>query len=41
MDTALPALYDLVAGKREWRAIIVQSERDRLTGPESAPQQPL
>lgn len=41
MDTALPALYDLVAGKREWRAIIVQSERDRLTGPESAPNNPF
>lgn len=41
VDTALPALYDLVAGKREWRAIIVQSERDRLTGPESAPNNPF
>lgn len=41
VDTALPALYDLIAGKREWRAIIVQSEQDRLTGPESAPNNPF
>ena len=41
VDTALPALYDLIAGKREWRAIIVQTERDRLSGPETAANNPF
>lgn len=41
VDTALPALYDLIAGKREWRAVVVQSEQDRLEGPESAPNNPF
>ena len=41
VDTAVPALYDLVAGKREWRAIIVQTEKDRLNGPASRPRNPF
>ena len=41
VDTAVPALYDLVAGKREWRAIIVQTEKDRLYGPASRPRNPF
>lgn len=41
VDTAVPALYDLVAGKREWRAIIVQTEQDRLAAPASRPSNPF
>jgi hypothetical protein len=31
VDTVLPELYDLIAGKREWRAVIVQTEVDRTS----------
>lgn len=41
VDTAVPALYDLVAGKREWRAIIVQTEKDRMAAPASRPSNPF
>lgn len=43
VETAVPALYDLIAGKREWRAIIVQTERDRIGAgaPESRPANPF
>ncbi len=41
VDTAVPALYELVAGKREWRAIVVQTERDRASAPESKPANPF
>ena len=41
VDTAVPALYDLVAGKREWRAIIVQTEKDRLAAPPTRANNPF
>ena len=41
VDTAIPGLYDLIAGKREWRAIIIQGERDRAAAPESAESNPF
>ncbi|MBR1780929.1 MAG: hypothetical protein IJ751_05960 [Oscillospiraceae bacterium] len=43
VDTAVPALYDLIAGKQKWRAIIVQTETDRLSesAPEARPENPF
>jgi hypothetical protein len=41
VDTALPALYKLVAGKPDWRAIVVQTEADRQLAPASKDDNPF
>ena len=41
VETALPALYKLISGKKQWRAIVVLTEHDRNEAPASREDNPF